>query len=145
MGLHRKKLLTSLCEFANPEHSRDTQKGKVSWVIYPPRDEGIFLANPKRENEVNRKRDEFLHSEGIESRQSIEGSKLSYGWDIRFTYKGKQFCWHKDDHVYPLKEGKWVEKQEQTATSHYYCFNTANCPDKESFLKKLDEYAKYAE
>ena len=30
MGLHRKKLLTLLCEFANPEHSRDTQKGKVS-------------------------------------------------------------------------------------------------------------------
>lgn len=114
------------------------RNGQKTRAIHPPWKEGILLECDKR--------DEFLHSEGIESRQSIEGSKLSYGWDIRFTYKGKQFCWQRDDHVYPLKKDKKrVEKQGQTATSHYYCFDGAKCRDRVEFLKKLDEYAKYAE
>lgn len=80
----------------------------------------------------------------------VRGKRVStasspYGWDIRFTYSGKRFCWHRDDHVYPLKEDKWVKRSEQTDTSRYYCFDGAKCADRAEFLAKLYVYAKYAE
>lgn len=77
--------------------------------------------------------------------ERVSTASSPYGWDIRFTYSGKRFCWHRDDHVYPLKEGKWVEKAEQTDTSRYYCFDGTKCADRAEFLAKLDKYAQYAQ
>lgn len=66
----------------------------------------------------------------------IEDTRLLYGTDVNFIYKGKNYQWHRTGFVYLMedKEPNNYRLRDETKigeTDKYYCFNTTNLSNDE--------------
>ena len=68
--------------------------------------------------------------------------KFFWGWDVSFQYKGKNFQWHRNNHVYLMDDDNQYayllrDEMDESETEKYYCFYVSNNMDEESFVKNL--------
>ena len=99
---------------------------------------GIFLNH--------RKRDSFLHrTAGIALPEDciVPDTDFLYGWDVNFSYRGRNFQWNRNNHVYLMKDEAPHEYMIRDALASdelgmYYCFDTSGLED-EAILQELNK------
>lgn len=99
---------------------------------------GIFLNH--------RKRDSFLHrTAGIALPEDciVPDTDFLYGWDVNFSYHGRNFQWHRNNYVYLMQDEAPHEYMIRDASASddlgkYHCFDTSQLEENE-ILQELDK------
>lgn len=125
------------------------QKGsRIRWIhdhraLYPPRYGGILLDDENRKSSFYRNTilSELFIRGDIYSRQKVNGCDFFTGWDINFSFGGKEFQWNTDEHVY-LMENQKVKFREDNTPYSYDISNLGN--DTGRFVEILEDLMKSA-
>lgn len=74
----------------------------------------------------------------ISEDNKVDGTNYFYGWEISFTYKGKEFKWSEDNKVFLSKNDMNAHIDDQLNPDDRYYFDASSINMKEEFVKALN-------
>ena len=86
----------------------------------------------------------LIKEDVISTNQRIAMSGFFWGWDVNFQYKGKNFQWYRNDHVYLMDDEDqyaYLIRDEKSGeeTKKFYCFSVSTDMDEVSFVRNLQK------